>query len=61
MGVACDSDQLLGKRRFCLRDEDFPEKENYLSGKKNKSGHMMITNEIQMVEVASHHWPQFNQ
>lgn len=59
--VAGDSDQSSGKRNFCLRDEDSLEKENDLSGKKSKSGQMLLTNKIQMVEIANHNWPQLDQ
>lgn len=37
-GMECDSDYLSGKKRFYLRDETSPDKENYLSEKKIKLG-----------------------
>lgn len=61
LGVVGDSDQSSSKRRFCLRDEDSPEKENNLSGKKSKIGQMLLINKVQMVEVASHNLLQQDQ
>lgn len=60
-GLEGDRDNPKGKRRFTLRDEDAPDKENNLSEKKLNIGQLMKIESTNMVEVASQEWPQLDQ
>lgn len=60
-GLASDRANISGKRRFTLRVEDDNGKENSLCKKKLKIGDPIEITGTQMVEVASHEWPQIDQ
>lgn len=49
------------KKSFCLVDEDVPEGDHSLEWKRMKVGMEKMDICQQMVEVASHNWPQLDQ
>lgn len=57
-GLEGDRDSPKGKRRYTLRDEDAPDKENNLSEKKLKIGQLIEIKSTNMVVVANQEWPQ---